>query len=759
MVAEAATERAPRESSALLAEDDRSEINTSLVRQELDRVLSSEHFKSSVRICRFLRYVTEATLDGRAGELKETSIGVSVYDRDPSYDPKLDTVVRSDARRLRQKLDRYFEEHGQLDPVRISLPKGGYVPVFTTIATPLPPETKQPERPDAEQIGVIVAAVPSEEGGDTESDIPPQISRKRLPAIAVSAVLIAVLIIVAVLMWRHIRRLESWNTASTITPLTSFPGESYQPSISPDGKLTAFIWNNGARNFNVYVMQAGGKPLRITSSPDSDLHPVWSPDGTALAFLRASATETRLMLIPFPGGQEKILLTLKSGRPWGEDQLGARSDTGPAWTPDGKGLLISDTSPSGRGLGIYEFDLATQQLHSLTDPAADERDLSPVASPDGRWIAFARFSSYDSADIYAISRFDHQTRQLTAEHRDIQGLAWQNDSRSLIFSSNRDGAYDLWTTNLDHARPTAISTTGESAIQPAVSRDGSLLVYADSTLQSNIVKIDLKHPAAPVPTRIAASTRRSHSAQFSPDGTRIVFISDRSGKWELWVANSDGSDAYQLTHFEAATVGSPRWSPDGKWIAFDARPNGRSAIYVIAADGHGLRSVSPEDAEEKQPAWSPDGKWIYLNSNRSGTMQLWKVSADGGIALSVFLTPLTDIRYAPGGAFFFTKTGEGLWQMPAGGGDPVLVRGLEHSRFGRLWTVTERGIYFVDLAADRSKLKFYDLQSHATHDVLTLPVEALVGYPSLSYSPADDAILLSEKQEARSDLVALRVKR
>ncbi|QHN04316.1 hypothetical protein FTO74_13800 [Granulicella sp. WH15] len=730
------------------------DVDPFLVREQLTRILGCVHFKGSARISRFLQFVTETVLEGRADEIKETSIGVSVYDRVPTYDPKVDTVVRSEARRLRRKLDQYFEEQGHLDRVRISLPKGGYVPVFTRISV----------QPSAIEVLQPSPALPQSLVAPQSEPVHPEpVPRKttavdpphRRTLLVLASLCLAILLtgLVALFLW-HRRHSETLSGTAHISPLTSFPGESYQPSISPDGRSVAFIWNNGGPNFNVYVMQPGGRPLRVTTSSSSDLHPVWSRDGSSLAFLRVSSSGSQVMLIPFPGGSEKVLFTLKSGRPWSEDLLGTRNDTGPSWSADGKKLIVSDIAPSGFGLGLYEYSLGSHELRPLTDPLSNGRDLNPVYSPDGRWVAYVRFSSYDSGDIFLTSLSDRREHQLTAEHMDIQGLAWSDDSHSILFSSNRDGAYALWKIRRDGGPPAPMETTGESAIQPAVSSNGSFIVYADWAQRSNILKVALQHPASSV--SIAPSTRRSHSAQFSPDGSKIAFVSDRSGKWELWVANADGKEASQLTRFEAATVGSPRWSPDGRSIAFDARPKGHSAVYVVSADGQLLRNLSSDNFEEKQPAWSQDGKWLYFDSNRAGPMQLWKMRVAGTDATPISSIALTDVHVSPDSqVLFFTNSGEGLWKMPANGGAPVLVEGLERCRFGRLWTVTDRGIYFVDIGTDRSKLQFYDFRTQSSRAVLMLPNDVLIGFPSLSYSATENAILFSAKEDQHSDLMTL----
>jgi len=96
----------------------------------LDKILAAQTFANSGRQSRFLRFVVEQTLDGRGPQLKEYLIGVEVYDRGEGYDPRVDTIVRVEASRLRSRLADYYKTEGQGDPVRIDLPRGSYVPSF-----------------------------------------------------------------------------------------------------------------------------------------------------------------------------------------------------------------------------------------------------------------------------------------------------------------------------------------------------------------------------------------------------------------------------------------------------------------------------------------------------------------------------------------------------------------------------------------------------------------------------------------------------
>ena len=107
------------------------------VRAELDRILASKGFSSSGRISKLLRYVVEKTLAGESDRLKEYAVGVEVFERDEKYDPRIDSIVRVEAGRLRAKLDEYYNAEGAGSDIRINLPKGGYSATFEKRPDPI----------------------------------------------------------------------------------------------------------------------------------------------------------------------------------------------------------------------------------------------------------------------------------------------------------------------------------------------------------------------------------------------------------------------------------------------------------------------------------------------------------------------------------------------------------------------------------------------------------------------------------------------
>jgi TolB-like protein len=130
------------------------------VRAALDRILATADFQGAERLSRFLRLVVEKALAGKGGELKEYLIGVEAYDRGTDFDPRLDPIVRVEARRLRAKLQEYYEGPGRLDPVRIEFRKGSYAPSFeprseSPVDEPVAPVSRSRSRVWAAALGVV----------------------------------------------------------------------------------------------------------------------------------------------------------------------------------------------------------------------------------------------------------------------------------------------------------------------------------------------------------------------------------------------------------------------------------------------------------------------------------------------------------------------------------------------------------------------------------------------------------------------------
>jgi TolB protein len=121
------------------------------------------------------------------------------------------------------------------------------------------------------------------------------------------------------------------------------------------------------------------------------------------------------------------------------------------------------------------------------------------------------------------------------------------------------------------------------------------------------------------------------SPVWSPDGTRIAYVSLQNKKPVVYIQRVDGNRQTTLANFRGSNS-APAWSPDGRQLAVVLTRDGGSQIYLINADGSGVRRLTNSDAIDTEPTFSPDGQWIYFTSDRGGTPQIYRMPANGGDA-------------------------------------------------------------------------------------------------------------------------------
>jgi adenylate cyclase len=138
------------------------DIGPDAIRDQLERVLASEAFANAGRHRRLLEYVVSRTLANEGSQLKEYVVATEVFERPDTYDPRLDTIVRVEMRRLRARLESYYRGPGVADPILITIPRGSYVPDFSRrAASPLPDEPEPPTTPHGYRRPVVWAGVAS----------------------------------------------------------------------------------------------------------------------------------------------------------------------------------------------------------------------------------------------------------------------------------------------------------------------------------------------------------------------------------------------------------------------------------------------------------------------------------------------------------------------------------------------------------------------------------------------------------------------
>ncbi|NCY17531.1 MAG: hypothetical protein EBX39_12395, partial [Actinobacteria bacterium] len=167
---------------------------------------------------------------------------------------------------------------------------------------------------------------------------------------------------------------------------------------------------------------------------------------------------------------------------------------------------------------------------------------------------------------------------------------------------------------------------------------------------------------------LTSDTTWDGTPSFSPDGSRILFSSDRSGHRQLWTMGLDGSSPQQLTFFDDSI--EPSWasySPDGTRIVFSTPDGGNTNIYVVHADGTGLARRTTDANEDEEPSWSPDGAHIVWSSNFGGRSNIWIMNADGSDK-----TQLTNAACQSDRSPRFVNDGTWVMFTRQGGGTPQI---------------------------------------------------------------------------------------
>jgi Tol biopolymer transport system component len=582
---------------------------------------------------------------------------------------------------------------------------------------------------------------------------------------SVALLLLSVLLAGAVFAWRELRPPTAAQPVRLV-PLTTLPGAETFPTLAPDGNHVAFTWSGPKQdNDDIYVQRLdSGGALQLTKNSANDFSPAWSPDGRWIAFLRGQLPgKAELRLIAPLGGPERLLTEIRI-------EQGNPSPPYMAWFPDSRSLIAVDSPGEGKPDQLVVVSRETGEKRPMGLQASDIPITMPAVSPDGRSVVFERAGELHVVDLKDDLTADKRTRRLTNVSLGALQPTWAPDGKEVLFCAQRS----LWRMDVSGAQPPErVPFVGEGAFMPVLSRLASgqsiRLVYVRASSDLNIWRLDVAAPGTPASSSAVmsiSSTMLDQNPQFSPDGGRVAFQSNRSGSQEIWLADPDGANAVQLTTMTAPITGTPRWSPNGQTIAFDSNREGQFEIYVVAASGGPTRRVTSHAGDEVMPSFSRDGNWIYFGSNRTGSYQIWKVPSSGGQPVQVTSNGGAAAFESPNGEYiYYTQTpmwSSSLWRSGATGGEPVKIL----DEVSRSFTVVDKGIYYIDLLEHQSgpmvlaptgrptlqvsgRLRFRDFVTTNTTTVADLGTGIGLG---LTVSPDGRTVLFSKFDAPKNDL-------
>jgi eukaryotic-like serine/threonine-protein kinase len=410
------------------------------------------------------------------------------------------------------------------------------------------------------------------------------------------------------------------DRVAVLRRLTSDPGLTTEPALSPDGKLVAYASDRaGKGKLDIWLQQlTGGEPVRLTHGEGDDREPAFSPDGTKIAF-RSNREGGGIYVISTLGGTERKIA-----------ERGRR----PRFSPDGSAVAYwmgeqGGGQAPGKLYVVSAVGGSATQIHPELPVARN-----PIWSPDGKSLLFECADNvyvgrgYDwcvgSADGKTMSR----TGAVEALRR--QGLiptqigqlselpvpgAWLD--QRMVFSATLGNSTNLWQiaiapktlqiSGLAHRLTSATAMEGEPSIANRGPGQLPLVVFSSLTENVDIWSVPLDTTRAKVtgePRRLTQDLASDIRPSISGDGKKLVFNSNRSGNWDVWIKDLDAGKEVPLLATPADEL-SPKISPDGSTVVYSILENNKQVTYLVTSGG-GLPKKVCDDCY----AWTPssDGK-------------------------------------------------------------------------------------------------------------------------------------------------------
>lgn len=516
-----------------------------------------------------------------------------------------------------------------------------------------------------------------------------------------------------------------WSTA-THMQVTNSPWIDGYPSLSPDGKNIVYASeNDGDRN--IYLQRVNGEmPVNLTpNSPNSDTMPAFSPDGEMIAF-RSERQPAGIYVMEQTGENARRV-----------------SDIGfhPSWSHDGEKIIVSDRAAAIHSVhtvansSLWQIDVASGTKERI-ETGGDA--IMPKASPNGHRIAFWFASEQNSGEIATIPAAGGEPMIVASNVSADWNPVWSPDGRYLYFASNRGGNMNFWRiaineeTGVTTGEPEPVPTPSKYCRHISLSRDGKMLAYVRYESRSNLLGFAFDPAELKMNGPVEWITRGNNEISYpdlSPDGRSFVVRVPGLTTEDLVIMDRHGNNRRSITSDEFAER-FPRWSPDGRRIAFHSNRTGRYQIWAVNADGTSAEQLTEtEKSGANMAVFSPDGTKMAFTEIDGQTHSSY-ITAIGSSAAEHKPQPLAPI---PGRTSFsvrdWSADGKRLLVIgfePDGDESGISVYEIETAQYRTMsetgtapqWLGDSRHFIFTD----RNGIYICDSQSGSIKEIYRTPV-------------------------------------
>jgi len=450
---------------------------------------------------------------------------------------------------------------------------------------------------------------------DAESGTKPKIAsasaprKSRLAPWAGAALLAAALVASAIVIWRKTASVAPPDSSQWVQ-LTNFTDESYEPALSPDGRMLAFL-RETTGSAQLYVkLLPDGEPVKLTHDEmKNKVGPKFSPDGSRIAY-GTSGLNWQTWVIPVLGGQPQLMLSNASGLTW----------------IDARHVMFSEIK-SGVHLSVVTATESRSEQRDVYVPP-DENHMAHFSylSPDQKWVLVAEMGSDGRMIRCQLVPFSGgRARAVGPQTGGCDYAGWSPDGKWMYFNSDAGSkGYHIWRQAFPDGVPQQLTSSLGEEVGIALAPDGRSLITSVGTFERSVWVHDQDGE------RQVSSQGYSYSPRFSSDGSKVFYLVAANSSQahlggELWVSDLGTGQASKV--LPGIAVQDFSISPDDKRVAFDT---------LDAKEQHHLWVSSTEHRFVPRQIGSPGGTFLYAHSGRiycvvseAGRAYLYRMKDDG----------------------------------------------------------------------------------------------------------------------------------
>jgi len=439
--------------------------------------------------------------------------------------------------------------------------------------------------------------------------------------------------------------------------LTSDPGFEYDPHLSHDGKWLVYRHRKSATEpFNLYLKNLNTQVItQLTDTLQMDRAPTFSHDQTRIAYFSKADNfcQINVMSISKSGAPEKIVSVYQCGAYDHYSNL--------VWSNDDTTLYFTDRKSAQVPYQIFKIFLPTLKVIEVT-PQLDNYygDNELALSPSGKFLAFFRNKYWGNNQVYVLDLESGSSKKLLELGFLAWNISWTPDERHLLFSDNRLGG-SIRAIDVNTAETSLWYTSPQKIHSPELSDDGRSIIFSTETAQVNLWEGKISDARLSQPQKLPFNSSRSdRQPKLSPDGKKLVFISDRNGYEQLWMKQEEGLSAFASIP-QSKTFEYYSWHPNSQTLVLTTADK---TTYLLNTDTDMLTPVNIDTVA--YPSFNYNGDALVYGSDMSGDWQIWTYSLATQHKTQITTLGGYHAQTINGMDYYFTKYRQpGIWKIDA----------------------------------------------------------------------------------------------